>query len=401
VEVLKKLADRITLIMAQESNNKLFNIFKVVSQLDYWRWNQDVERSNEFVKQVTKGDKFAPRQKILIHWLIYITDRNKNVKNLWKKNSPIIELVENYEEVSKKKDVGAFFDAWEKNTNNQSKGKNKIAAYPADLESIKRTLILLHDYKKDLIRFISEAINKPKEAYPFDYCSRVAFSLFLLSYDNVGSLAKSKGNRETNGESLKESICKAKNILSDRNKFEKEFKNWAKSGQRWRKRIWAALRDYKKGPVAKIFKDGIKDKAYLRKWEEMPLYYLELPGDIWNARFFDRCIRPLIGIEVRGEAPKIIRGLYDELKGKNHELYPEQLDITYDFTSRMCEQNNCCVCPFGLNGAESICIARENQYCPVALVTCGYIVKCNGQADKCIVRNGGKGICEDGELKAR
>jgi hypothetical protein len=96
--------------------------------------------------------------------------------------------------------------------------------------------------------------------------------------------------------------------------------------------------------------------------------------------------------------------MYNWLASKNIDLvefYPEQFDISFDFAPRMCEKRLNLVCPFGENGAENICLGESNfkgQLCPVVLVTCGYIHRCN--PDKCPVHEGvGKGTCNHKECK--
>ncbi len=371
----------------------LIEIFKVISWLDDKRWNH--ERADVFpdifVEKVIKTEKLEPRQKILIHWLIYITDRGKRADVLWEKNTPKIkELVVRYfaDGLSEKEEVKKLCEKHEK--------ENKIRAFPADLESIKRTLTLLLEYDKDIISFITRKLSKWETNYPEEFCPRIAFSLYLLSYKGVGSLAKSKMLREQNQDGLNEEMKDVKDALSDNDKFEKQFERWY--GQRWHKRTWAALRDYKKfRPLRDTFITGINVQTNKDIWRKDFTKQLELPGDIWNARFFKNCIRPIakkMGIK-GSEAPKVARALWEKIRSKCPESYPEQFDISFDFTPRMCEKNLCAICPFGSNGAKLICIPTEDKYCPVALTCCGYIVKCDGNQEKCIIKEGiGKGTCK-------
>ena len=67
-----------------------------------------------------------------------------------------------------------------------------------------------------------------------------------------------------------------------------------------------------------------------------------------------------------------------ECLGVNSKFYPEQLDISFDFTSRMCNNQFCDLCPFG-KGSFKLCFEGDNQEksCPVSLFTCGYRSPCN------------------------
>jgi len=370
---------------------KIIEIFKVISWLDDKRWKPETKRPDTFVKEILEAD-LQPAQKILVHWLIYITDRGKRADVLWGKSTPKIKklVVRYFSENLSKKEVTELCKEYEE--------ENKIQAFPADLESIKRTLIFLLDYDKDMINFMTRRLSEWKIKYLGDFCPRIAFSLYLLSYKDVGSLARKKELREQNQDKLNKKMEEAGDILSDDDKFEEEFKKWYRGDERWHKRIWAALRDYKKfGLLSEIFTNGIKDKTNREVWGEDFTKQLELPGDIWNTRFFENCIKPIaenMKAPLRGKkAPKVVRELWDKVKFKYPASYPEQVDITFDFTPRMCDRKFCDICPFGPKGAKSICIPSEDKYCPVALICCGYFVKCREQ-DKCVIKKGiGKATC--------
>lgn len=373
----------------------LIEIFKVISWLDDKRWRQEIRRPDTFVEKVLEADELQPAQKILAHWLIYITDRGKRAEVLWENSTlKIKELVVRYfgEDLSKKEQVTQLCEKYEK--------ENKIQAFPSDLESIKRTLILLLDYDKDIINFMTRRLSEWETKYPKNSCPRIAFSLYLLSYKDVGSLAWKKQWREQNQDKLNEKMEETKDILNDDAEFEEEFKEWYAGSKRWHKRLWAALRDYKKFRLlSEIFIKGIKDQVNQEVWIEDFTKQLELPGDIWNIRFFEKCIKPIaenMGVSLKGKkAPKVVRDLWERIRSKCPESYPEQLDITFDFGPRMCEKKLCDICTFGPSGAKSICIPSGDKYCPVALISCGYIVKCIGDQGKCVIKECiGKGICK-------
>ena len=110
--------------------------------------------------------------------------------------------------------------------------------------------------------------------------------------------------------------------------------------------------------------------------------------------------------------PQIIRDIYNQLKNAKDidGFYPEQFDITFDFVPRMCSARACHICPFGKNGADLTCIPTKDKYCPVALVSCGYVSKCTWEGSEswegskdlegwedCIIREGiSRGICRAG-----
>lgn len=150
----------------------LVEIFEVISWLDNKRWKQEVERPDTFVKQILQIGELQPAQKILAHWLIYITDRGKQADILWENNTPKIkELVVRYsgEDLVEKEQITKLCKEFEE--------ENKIQAFPADLESIKRTLILLLEYDKDIINFMTKRLSEWKIKYKENFCPRIAFSL--------------------------------------------------------------------------------------------------------------------------------------------------------------------------------------------------------------------------------
>ncbi|MHC5061857.1 MAG: hypothetical protein ACYTFK_12325 [Planctomycetota bacterium] len=374
-----------------KETQSLIKIFNVISWLDNRRW--ELERPNvfpgNFVKGVINAPELKPEQKILIHWLIYITDRVKKADVLWETSSNKIKsLVVEYfnKNLSEKEQVIELCKKYEK--------KNEIRAFPADLESIIRTLIILLGYNKNIIAFITRKLSEWEADDPDRFCPRISFSLYLLSYKDVGSLARSRERRENNKVALNKKTEEAMAILNNDYQFEKEFDKWYK--QRWHKRTWAALRDYKKfKPLKNIFIDGMTNQTNKNIWRKDFNKQLELPGDIWNIRFFENCIKPIAqDMGIRGDARRVVRKLWEEIKPECPESYPEQFDVSFDFTPRMCQKNLCDICPFGPNGVKLICIPTEGKYCPVALACCEYIVKCTGNQEKCIFKEGiGRGVC--------
>ena len=67
--------------------------------------------------------------------------------------------------------------------------------------------------------------------------------------------------------------------------------------------------------------------------------------------------------------------------------YPEQFDVTFDFVPRMCEKNNCDICPFNLtnknNNIDKICVNDKSKYCTVAQICCNY--KCMCKPNECTI----------------
>lgn len=107
---------------------------------------------------------------------------------------------------------------------------------------------------------------------------------------------------------------------------------------------------------------------------------------------------------------KLIRIFYEKiiLPLKKREefggnFFPVQLDLSFDFASRNCAQNNeeFCkkICVFGNSGGKNLCISG-NSICPVGFISCGYILKCIKNFEKkCpIFQMKGKGLCQKKKL---
>ena len=172
--------------------------------------------------------------------------------------------------------------------------------------------------------------------------------------------------------------------------------------------MWCCVRDYKKGLYYEIFIEAIKevvdDKKYANElieiWKSLPMDQIELPGDVWNNNplFKNNLFADVLDLKTipkTWKMPQIVRDIYNQLKdyGEIEDFYPEQFDITFDFVPRMCSKKLCDVCLFGKNGVDKICIPTKDKYCPVALLSCGYIIECEGE--NCIIKKGiSKGICK-------
>ena len=399
-----------------KDEDKLIELFRVISWLDEKRWKPGSNPGafDVFIKTI---EDLQPAQQILAHWLIYITNRGKDAVTLWENNSPAIkELVEKYEGCSTARDVSILCkERLFKYDKKKEEWKLAIQAYPADVKSIWRTLVILLDesYQKNIIRFMTEKLS---EWGTENFCSKVAFRLYLLSYSDIGNPNKEKvkellnGGKRDEGE-LNTKMEEAKAILKNSNTFKDEYEKWFGSDQRWRKRLWAALRDYKKHQeLARIFTVGIEEETKRKFWEEnFRKEQLELPGDTWNNKpsFRENIFIELIELKdiPNYEKPKnlwmsrVVRQLYDRLKELDEDVsgfYPEQFDVTFDFVSRMCEKRLCDFCPFSEKGMKSIskiCNPSKDKYCPVALFTCGYFAECEEKG--CAIKDGvGKGICQ-------
>jgi hypothetical protein len=113
---------------------------------------------------------------------------------------------------------------------------------------------------------------------------------------------------------------------------------------------------------------------------------LEIPGDLWNLRFFER----LFGANVD---PASFRGWYEALR---HEVrlpagtYVEQFDVSFDYSPSMCAERAYDTCIFRKESRiRELCpplegIPWQGKLCPVTAYLCGYEYPCDPQG--CPVR---------------
>lgn len=159
--------------------------------------------------------------------------------------------------------------------------------YGVDVKSINRTLTILLAYNKNFADLIGEQILLWKD--DGESLVHVVCALDLPTYRHEISIS----------EALK--------ILRSKNEFQTYFKEWEETKTKGHKRLWAALRDYRKSKS--VFCEYLKNAldpglASLWNCNRFPLDQLELPGDIWNERMNKSLIIHLAekaGIEVKRE----------------------------------------------------------------------------------------------------
>lgn len=371
----------------------LINIFKTISWLDDRRWI--VGDNYNFIHFFK--DNLTNCEKILTHWTCYITDRQMPFEIVWDKGgyvfseliyeytrngSPLQQILDNHYENFKDKKFRF------KSTDNK---KHFASRYVTDdYQSLLQTLEVLDKsgYKRNIVVYIIAIMRRFKDRE--DLLMRVACGLHLLTYQLDG--------KKANSEEIIE-------IINDDEEFEKRLNTFKRTSTSGKKRLWCCIRDYKKGLYHQIFNSAVKEVAsedaeeLISKWESLPTDQIELPGDVWNNSplFRENLFANILDIESipkTWKMPDVVRELYHQLKEHKdvYYFYPEQFDITFDFVPRMCNKELCKVCLFGRDGVEYICIPTKDKYCPVALVSCGYITKC--MESDCIIKTGiSKGIC--------
>ena len=391
-----------------KDEDSFIQICKVISWLDDRRWN--TEDNYNFINFFRED--LSNSEKILTHWICYITDRQMPFEAVWDKGGYVFsELAYEYKR-SKLLPQQILNAHYEKYKDNKSKERFRFKSsdnrtfasryITDDYQNILNTLEVLNYYERNIINFIINVIKRFKNRE--DLLIRIACGLHLLTYQLDGKKANSK-------ETLK--------ILNDEREFEKKVENFKKNSTSGKKRLWCCIRDYKKGLYHKVFSEAIREvtgreaSKFISIWDNLPMEQIELPGDVWNNSplFKNNLFAKILDVDSIPKTwgmPEIIRDIYKQLKRYEeiNNFYPEQFDITFDFVPRMCSKRLCDVCPFGQKGVELVCIPSEDKYCPITLLSCGYMAECVGVKGDCILKEGiGKQICKgrvgDGELKCK
>jgi hypothetical protein len=388
----------------------LKEIFKIISFYDEVRWNSI---SNYNLINFYKID-LDDDTKLLTHWLCYIADRQMAFERIWEVGGFVFsELTSNFKkngnlELLNPNQSNSFIEKNEKGgynfKSNSKAGNNSILIksygyketdiveftpryYPSDYLSLLFTFDILSKYDFSLTKFIAKQLNKHREKD--DFIQRILFSLYLLTYFEIGQPKKT--DIDNFKKNIKKAEIRTEKVLSILNEtFDNEYENFKKDTIFNQKRAWCSLRDFFKSPEFNVyFKNSLKkeevDTSQLFSLKSFQQF--ELPGDVWNNNSkFRNCI--LENTEYKDSKKslnKILRDYFEKNKDDLDNSYPEQFDITFDFVPRMCENNNCDICPIGLlkgnenSNFEKICVIDTKYYCPVALTNCNYKIDCFGK----------------------
>jgi hypothetical protein len=398
---------------------KIVDIFRKIRWLDNSRWESmpnDIGHCS--INLSISPDKLTNSNKILTHFLCYISDRGMTYQQIWDKGgfvySNIVSAYENEnEKIERLINCGAD-DSFYKKIDDNGKStkvrygfvsrikvpdgdnnplmkdygydKNKTVTftsrfYPSDLKSIVQTLMILDDNKFDrsIIRFVAYVMN---ELGGDKSINKIAFGFYLLGYYKIGRPKSTEYNKIM--ADAKENTKSVLDILKDKGEFKRMFENEWKSHKFDQKRVWCSLRDYVKSPEFKGYmSEGFKNidkNELIDKWDNLDQSELELPGDVWNNKSkFKKCLfEDLIDFKKSEASPRFIRRVYKDFKVYEKNVgYPEMFDVTFDFVPRMCANNLCDFCIFNEdNKLGCLCTKDESKYCPVIMISCGYANKC-------------------------
>jgi len=307
----------------------------LIKKLDEKRWILYQDESD-----IDDLEGLSASEKILTHWITYVTDRMIKVKtkdknkNMWKKALPVFASWVKY--YTKNGDIEKLEKFWseKKGFVSLDNGDNFKPRFPKkDKKTILRTFSILDRMKenRNLIKFLAERFDIFKNDE--DVIRRIVCYLFLLTYETKYDEGKTIA------------------LISNPAEFEKYYIRWTKEKTQNKKRLWAAFRDYiKPGKLKKYFIESISEidrKDLIPYWEKFGkefkyLNQLELPGDVWNKKstFTKAFLAPLI-MKLDTETfrledvSQVAREICDELNKKyDAQIYPEMLDFTFEDSLR-------------------------------------------------------------------
>lgn len=381
--------------------DKLASILDIFSALDDVRWSYTANYN--LINHC--ADDFTPDEKLLTHWLCYITDRQTAFERVWEVGGYVLShLVRSFYRDGKTPEQ-IMLDHLRTPSDNSGvhlecplcSQSNRLAHYeiltspvefasrymPSDAISIYRTLVILDAVaKRSFTAYIHLAVSGQSDQS--GAIQRLAVALHFLAYADVGQVtAKDVRGRIA---SLPTDIqAKITAFKTNHEPFlanlEKDF--WPHG----KKRLWCSIRDYLKSPEFNpVLIDAMNaiDPAETQRWKrgsatlQTALAVMELPGDVWNNNriFRDGLFTPHLGpIPKTWDMPLTVRAIHAEMPSGKSDFYPEKLDVTFDFVPRMCEKRNCHICLFG-KGVARLCHQKPGLYCPVTLVACGYVHSC-------------------------
>lgn len=417
--------------MTEKTDLTMAEKFKVIEFLDAARWSGF---NNYDCPNYSHAGELSAGQKLLTHFLGYITDRQTPFKSIFEigdyvfsdlafcysAGEPADELLSPDGEKSffKRDNDGKWaFQSRTKAGNNpvleyNGFGQDDAVRFASrfistDYVAVFCVLKTLEDrrFDRSLPQFARRCMEVNNE-HPL--LLNVLYGLYLLGYSDMGIWSLNEGKKDVLdsaavAQRAETSLRAVDEFFSTGNIPVSYFEKGKLQGAVFEsKRVTCFLRDLIKfhGTSAK---DGFADYFEMelndpRRFADLQsqLHVLELPGDVWNnnnrfysclfeatreeSQFKESCMKP--GSKSGIKLNKLLRYIYDEIGIR--DCYPEQFDVTFDFARNMCakpNQGNCMYCPFGVTSPGRIpkefCHKAPDKYCPFLLYACGYKTKCS------------------------
>ena len=397
--------------MNAEHENKVRTL-NFIRFLDEARWtirhDEKVSESYDIPNYANRN--MSAEQKLLTHFLGYITNRQISYKFVFAKLdfifSQMVSDFDTHPAYDLLLDPGKYFD-------HEGDGKNKKGGFkacrlmddqaqywedkrlrgeqitassrffPTDFVGIFCALeVLAHFTGKSFAAYIRKCLALAAPEREMEY---LLYGLWLLGYSDIGQWKTEDLDPKAIQDRCLVRKYAAIGSFFDGGGIPESFRKELYKN----KRLTCFVRDLLKCEhFRSLFSEIVSPQTMDHLQDQRHL--LELPGDVWNNNSsFRECFLQKVNIDTspKEHFNKVVRDIYekawDELSVDKNSYYPEQLDTTFDFVPRMCEQNgqtNCRYCPLKREDgkiAEEFCVAEhDDKFCPFLLYACGYKVPC-------------------------
>jgi len=396
--------------------------------LEVINWISSKSYSNiKLISNIYKElEGYPPEIIILTHWVTYINDRMKKVKDddekIWKKwvhfFSSIVLFysneMKNLNDLEHKNyTLNDYYNNFHNFKNNIENFVNKMDSsekitqiFPLDWINIIYTLWILGSFfNKNFCKFLDKIYGIAsvyEDKFDITKLNYIAYILDLLSY----SIAHKKRKYERESKLKKDIfifLTKFFEQLSQFKKFEKfddligyskYWNYWNNHRKFYSKRIMACLRDLIGLKYFKLKFDLLEKVSHpnifknnKNNWNKLNLTDLELPGDRWNEKFplLNYIMVKEIKFKNSDNVSKKARKIYDFLKDlaiKNKiisdpsefKYQPIDLDFSFWYIDEKCDKKECDKCPFGLRGFT--CNPKEGKCNFITYINCINVEEC-------------------------
>ena len=328
----------------------MINKFEIVNFLDNCRWESTIKNNYGLINY--SKTNLSNNLKLLTHWISYITDRQMKFEIIWDvggfvfsdmlynykvSNNGMDVLNPNYSKsnfIKKQNGQLTFISntlVCESPTQNGKLLLNKYGFkdedriefvsrfFPADYVSIFYTLHTLETFNKDFFDFIIKVLNNVAEQSPQNLVKTLAYSLYLLTYDNIGQPTAKSINYEKLLKIAENRTTTIHTIIDNSTLLKQNVEKFYKNGQQYKiKRIWCCIRDYLKSDEfctkcfkAELLKRNVNKKIINNLFSEDAKKTVELPGDVWNNNsIFRNCLLKDVDLSPKEQQENLRNPIY-------------------------------------------------------------------------------------------
>ena len=399
--------------------------FQIMHFLDSARWQKSKAKfyPNFAYPNTQNANDLSFDEKLLTHWLLYITDRQMSFRQIWDKGgfvfSEIAQTFKAKETIDHLTDFatnftedgsdgyqfqstieyGQVFDEQQKRlaryyTHDELKALTNIVFksrfYTDDYVCMLHTLYALQGYDCSLTKYLAKVLNQveqmgltqQEDAVKYAVLG-MAYALHRLTYEVSFKVDNKRITyKQTDAEKINiveyvqqyfDGTSHADNlqtdIFSDSMVFKNKLDGFFESGEKFNsmKRVWCALRDYLKDPAycddfkAELQKCGVDQALLDALFDGRQNHHNACQWIELPGDVWNENseFRRCITKDTKGRLGKLLRKEYKP----SMDGYPEEFDTTFDFVPRMCELGHCDICPFAAVKGQGVDVQKIDALC--------------------------------------